>query len=46
MKRLRAAVDKAIMYGLVGAIVAICVVQVLFVLPDEIRWRREVRRCR
>ena len=41
---MRRILDKAIMYVLVTAVVAYCVVQALFAIPDEIRYRKEVRR--
>ena len=36
--------DKAIMWTLVTAVVAYCVVQALFAIGDEIRYRKEVKR--
>jgi len=41
---MRHALDKAIMWSLVAGVIVLCVVQVLFAMPDEIRWQRSVRR--
>jgi hypothetical protein len=41
---MRRALDKAIMWTIVAGVVVLCVVQVLVVLPDELRYRCERKR--